>query len=94
MSDPTSTVGVKNPIYDQMAIEPWDVITQNFTPEMVRGYFIGEALAYLMRYRGPSSEDRGGLRDLKKTRHFIDRLIQHEEQIELDRREALSGSTL
>lgn len=70
---------VKNPAYSQMAVEPWDVILKNFSAERVRGYFVGEALAYLMRYDGPNDSDRGGVRDLKKARHFLDQLIQYEE---------------
>lgn len=81
-STPASTVGVKNPAYSNMAIEPWDVIVRNSPPERVRGYFIGETLAYLMRNGHPGDTDRGGLRDLKKARHFLDRLIQYEEDLE------------
>lgn len=71
----------KNPQYKAMEIEPWDVILGNFSLERVRGYFIGEALAYLMRYQGPTDSERGGLKDLKKAKHFIDRLIQYEEDM-------------
>jgi len=70
----------KNKAYSEMGIEPWDVIIDNFNPSAVRGYFIGEALAYLMRYDGAGAfADRCGTKDLKKAKHFIERLIEYDE---------------
>jgi hypothetical protein len=69
----------KNKAYSEMGIEPWDVIIKNFNPSAVRGYFIGEALAYLMRYDGAGHADRCGIKDLQKAKHFIERLIQYDE---------------
>lgn len=69
----------KGDAYKEMGIEPWDVIINNFNPSAVRGYFIGETLAYLMRYNGDGN-DRGGAKDLKKAQAFIERLIEYDEE--------------
>ncbi|RPJ29890.1 MAG: DUF3310 domain-containing protein [Verrucomicrobiaceae bacterium] len=54
--------------YTKLAIQPWEVIENN---EM--GFFDGNALKYLMRFR-----DKGGVQDLEKARHYLDKLIELE----------------
>lgn len=55
--------------YIDMAIDPWEVIIRN-----KMGFFDGNALKYIMRYKG-----KNGVEDLKKARHYIDKLIELEE---------------
>lgn len=54
--------------YTKLAIQPWEVIENN---EM--GFFDGNALKYIMRFR-----DKGGVQDLEKARHYLDKLIELE----------------
>jgi hypothetical protein len=56
--------------YKKLQIQPWDYILANNI-----GYCEGSAIKYLSRWR-----DKGGIQDLYKAKHFIDKLIEHEEQ--------------
>ena len=50
--------------------EPWDVITN-----WKLGYLDGTALKYIARWR-----DKGGIEDLKKAIHFLQKTIEVEEE--------------
>lgn len=54
--------------YTKLAIQPWEVIERNGM-----GFFDGNAVKYLMRFR-----DKGGVQDLEKARHYLDKLIELE----------------
>ncbi|HQS59937.1 MAG: hypothetical protein B7Y56_03275 [Gallionellales bacterium 35-53-114] len=54
--------------YKTKTIQPWDYIIANDIPFME-----GSAIKYLTRWR-----DKGGIEDLKKAQHFIDKLIEVE----------------
>lgn len=54
--------------YKGKVIEPWDYIVANGI-----GFLDGNAIKYLTRWR-----DKGGVEDLKKARHYIDKLIEVE----------------
>lgn len=54
--------------YTTKAIQPWEVIERN-----QMGFFDGNALKYIMRYK-----DKGGVEDLRKAVHYIEKLIQME----------------
>lgn len=57
--------------YIQFAeLQPWDVVHH-----FGLGFFDGNALKYLLRWR-----HKGGLQDLEKARHYIDKLIEIEQQ--------------
>jgi hypothetical protein len=56
--------------YKRLAIQPWDYIVQNDI-----GYMEGSVIKYISRWR-----NKNGLEDLYKAKHFIDKLIEHEEQ--------------
>jgi Protein of unknwon function (DUF3310) len=49
-------------------LQPWDV----FIPWNLNG-FQAHIIPYIVRYR-----DKGGVEDLKKARHFLDKLIEIE----------------
>ena len=51
--------------YEKHAIQPWDIIDEyNLT------FYEGSILKYLLRHR-----DKGGVEDLKKARHTLNKLI-------------------
>ena len=54
--------------YKSKAIQPWDYIVANNI-----GYLEGCAIKYLSRWK-----DKGGIEDLRKARHFIEKLIEVE----------------
>ena len=53
------------------AIQPWDFIAANGI-----GFFEGNVIKYVTRWR-----DKAGVDDLKKARHYLDKLIELEENI-------------
>jgi hypothetical protein len=55
--------------YKAKSIQPWDFIAANQL-----GYFEGNIVKYLSRWR-----DKGGINDLKKARHYLDKLIELED---------------
>lgn len=55
--------------YKAKTIQPWDFIAANGL-----GYFEGNIVKYVSRWR-----DKGGLDDLRKARHYLDKLIELEE---------------
>lgn len=56
--------------YKKNGIQPWDYIVENNI-----GYLEGSAIKYLTRWK-----DKGGIQDLKKAVHFIEKLIEVEEK--------------
>jgi len=56
--------------YTRLQIQPWDYVYQNGL-----GYFEGSIIKYISRWRS-----KGGLEDLHKCKHFLERLIELEEQ--------------
>lgn len=56
--------------YKNRSIQPWDFVLANQIP-----YMEGTIIKYLFRWR-----DKGGLNDLRKAQHFLDKLIEWEMQ--------------
>jgi hypothetical protein len=56
--------------YKVLPIQPWDYVVANGI-----GFLEGNAIKYLTRWR-----DKGGVQDLQKARHYIDKLIEVETQ--------------
>ena len=54
--------------YKDKPIQIWDFIAANNL-----NYFQGNVVKYVCRYK-----DKGGLEDLKKARHYIDKIIENE----------------
>ena len=54
--------------YKKQVIQPWDYIAANNI-----GYFEGNIIKYISRWR-----DKNGLEDLRKARHYLDKLIELE----------------
>lgn len=60
--------------YRDLDIQPWDAMKAWMTPAEFRGFLRGNAIKYLARY------DKKGfvVEDLRKARHYIERLIEEE----------------
>lgn len=54
--------------YQQKPIQPWDFIAANGL-----GFFEGNIVKYVTRWR-----EKGGVEDLRKARHYLDKLIELE----------------
>ena len=54
--------------YTSLDIQPWEIIERNKL-----GFFDGNALKYLLRFRA-----KGGVEDLEKAKHYLDKLIELE----------------
>jgi len=54
--------------YKKTKIQPWDYVLANGI-----GFLEGNAIKYLTRWK-----DKGGVADLEKARHYIDKLIETE----------------
>jgi hypothetical protein len=52
--------------YKDKDIQPWDYIASNNL-----GYFEGNVVKYVSRWK-----DKGGVEDLEKARHYLDKLIE------------------
>jgi hypothetical protein len=52
--------------YKDKAIQPWDYVVANNL-----GYLDGNIVKYVSRWK-----DKGGMDDLKKARHYLDKLIE------------------
>jgi hypothetical protein len=73
-----TTVDVKEPAnegqiggqhYKRLVIQPWDYVLANDI-----GYMEGSVIKYISRWK-----NKNGLEDLYKCRHFLNKLIEHEE---------------
>ena len=60
--------------YAIKAVQPWDAMQSWMTPEQFEGFLRGNAIKYLARY-----PDKTGIEDVKKARHYLDKLIEHME---------------
>lgn len=65
--------------YAAKAIQPWDAMECWMTSEQFEGYLRGCAIKYIARY-----PEKGGVLDLKKARHYLDKLIECMEAEERD----------
>lgn len=60
--------------YTDMAVQPWDAMRAWMTPEAFAGYLRGACIKYLAR-----CDAKGGVEDLRKARHYLDKLIETKE---------------
>jgi len=58
--------------YRRRAIQPWDAMAVWMTAEQLEGFLRGNVIKYLARY-----PDKNGIEDLRKARHYLDKLIEH-----------------
>lgn len=57
--------------YKDKVIQPWDAMRYWMSPEAFEGFLQGNVIKYIARYK-----DKDGLQDLKKARHYLDKLIE------------------
>jgi hypothetical protein len=65
--------------YKTMGVQPWEAMEAWFTPEEYRGYHKGTAIGYIAR-----EQRKGGLDDIKKAIHHLQRLVEYVEATETD----------
>lgn len=63
-------------------LQPWDVVLH-----FQLGFLDGNAVRYLLRWR-----HKGGVEDLRKARHYLDKLIEHIEDTDA-RQETMEAPT-
>ena len=56
--------------YENLKLDPLDIMFSNFTREEYIGFLKGNILKYLLRY-----ESKGGVDDLLKCKSYLDMLI-------------------
>lgn len=61
--------------YASKAIQPWDAMQTWMSREEFAGYLRGNVIKYMAR-----CNDKGGIEDVQKARHYIDKLIEVLEQ--------------
>lgn len=69
MSDDPNETQIGGSHYKGREFQPWDWATEKFC-KVKLGYFETSAIAYLVRFR-----EKGGLQDLNKVLHYIDKII-------------------
>lgn len=57
--------------YRSKSIQPWDAMEEWMSKEQFIGFLRGNALKYIAR-----CDDKGGIEDIKKARHYLDKLIE------------------
>ena len=57
--------------YKNMGVQPWKAMESWLTPEQFAGFLRGNAIKYLAR-----CDAKGGIDDIKKARHYIDKLVE------------------
>jgi hypothetical protein len=63
------------PHYNELAIEPIDILIADLTPDEFKGYCKGNILKYILR-----ADHKGGLTDYEKASVYIQWLIESEKQ--------------
>jgi hypothetical protein len=61
--------------YINKPVQPWAAMEAWMTGEEFTGYLRGNVIKYMAR-----CNDKGGVEDLKKARHYLDKLIEVTEQ--------------
>ena len=59
--------------YKDKTIQPWDAMEAWMSKEAFQGFLQGNAIKYLARWK-----DKGGVEDLRKAQHYIQKLIESE----------------
>ena len=68
MTDQANAIQHGGDHYKSNAIQPWDYIVANDIP-----FLEGNAIKYLTRWR-----DKGGIEDIRKAQHYIEKLLEIE----------------
>ena len=57
--------------YVAMFVQPWSAMASWMSPEAFAGFLRGNVIKYTAR-----CDSKGGIEDLKKARHYLDKLIE------------------
>jgi hypothetical protein len=57
--------------YVNMGVQPWKAMEAWMSTEAFAGFLRGNAIKYLAR-----ADKKGGVEDLKKARHYLDKLLE------------------
>jgi hypothetical protein len=57
--------------YRNKDVQPWTAMQAWMTPEQFKGFLWGNVIKYIARW-----QDKGGVEDLRKARHYMDKLIE------------------
>ena len=57
--------------YRNKDIQPWTAMQAWMTPEQFKGFLWGNVIKYIARW-----QDKVGVEDLRKARHYMDKLIE------------------
>jgi hypothetical protein len=57
--------------YTNKDIQPWEAMQAWMTEEQFKGFLIGNVIKYIARF-----QDKGGVLDLQKCKHYLDKLIE------------------
>jgi len=66
----TDDVQVGGNHYTSKSVQPWEAMEAWMSEEAFKGYIWGNVIKYMARW-----EDKGGVEDLKKAQHYLDKLI-------------------
>jgi hypothetical protein len=66
--------------YQKMGLQPWDVTAAWLSPEQYMGFLLGNVIKYVARFNTHGTAGKGGLNDLEKAKHYLERAIALEEQ--------------
>jgi hypothetical protein len=70
-SDKVDALQIGGDHYKNMGVQPWKAMESWMTPEQFAGFLRGNAIKYLAR-----CDVKGGIDDIKKARHYIDKLVE------------------
>lgn len=62
--------------YKKQTIQPWEALEAWLTPEQFQGFLLGSAIAYLARYNTQGVTGKGGITDVKKAKHYLEKIIE------------------
>ena len=62
--------------YKKQPIQPWEALEAWLTPEQFQGFLLGSAIAYLARYNTQGVAGKGGITDVKKAKHYLEKIIE------------------
>lgn len=68
---PPGAVQVGGDHYRRLAVQPWEAMEAWLSPDEFAGFLRGNVIKYMARFR-----DKGGVEDVRKARHYLDRLIE------------------
>jgi len=66
----TNDVQIGGNHYTSKSIQPWEAMESWMSEEAFKGYIWGNVIKYMARW-----EEKGGVEDLKKAKHYLDKLI-------------------